>query len=239
VSRNFLTILAAGGACLCSAPAFAQTPMGGGFTISGGVTGTTDYRFRGTSQSSGDPALQGTVTVDHASGLYGGVFASTLSDAIRPGEFEIDAFVGYTREVASGTDVDVGVQFYGFPANDGLDDASYFEPYASVRHTLGPVTAEVGAAYAWEQAGLGGNDSLYVYGDLRGGVPFTPLTITSRVGYTSGPGRFSPYSDYLDWRIGAQYKRGPFTISLDYVDTDLPELANADGTLVASLRFGF
>ena len=227
-------LLAAG-----AAPAAAQIALGGGFNISGNATATTDYRFRGISQTNGDPALQGTVTLDHSSGLYGGVFASTLSDNLRPGEIEVDGFVGYTREIASGTDVDVGVQFYGFPNNVSLTDASYFEPYASVSHTLGPVTAEVGAAYAWEQAGLAFNDSLYVYGDLRGGIPLTPITVTGRVGYTSGPGRFSPFADYMDWRVGAQYKRGPFTLSLEYVDTDLPELVNVDSTIVASLRFGF
>ena len=230
-----LPILLAAG----TAPAAAQIALGGGFNISGNATATSDYRFRGISQTNGDPALQGTITLDHSSGLYGGVFASSLSDNLRPGEIEVDGFVGYTREIASGTDIDVGVQFYGFPNNVSLTDASYFEPYASVSHTLGPVTAEVGAAYAWEQAGLAFNDSLYVYGDLRGGIPFTPVTVTGRVGYTSGPGRFSPFADYMDWRVGAQYKRGPFTLSLEYVDTDLPELVNVDSTVIASLRFGF
>ena len=145
-----------------SVPAAAQINLGGGFSISGNATATTDYRFRGISQSNGDPALQATATLEHSSGVYAGVFASTLSDNLRPGEYELTGFVGYTRQIASATDVDVGVQLYGYPNNVSLTDASYLEPYASVRHTLGPVTAEVGAAYAWEQAGLAFNDSLYV-----------------------------------------------------------------------------
>lgn len=220
-------------------PAHAQETIGGGFTITGGVTGTTDYRFRGVSQSDGDPALQATATVDHDSGFYVGGFASTLTDDLRPGEFELSGFVGYTREVSSGTDIDVGVQLYGYPNNASLTNASYFEPYASVRHTLGPVTAEIGAAYAPEQEALANNDSLYVFGDLSGGIPFTPVTITTRVGYTSGPARFTGFADYLDWRIGAEYRRGPATITLEYVDTDVPDAPNADTALVASLRLGF
>lgn len=220
-------------------PATAQQNVGGGFTISGGVSGTTDYRFRGISQSNRDPALQGDVTIDHESGFYAGGFVSTLSDDIRPGEFELSGYAGYTREIAAGTDVDVGLQLYGYPNNGSLTNASYLEPYAALRHTLGPVTAEVGAAYAPEQEALAGNDSLYVYGDLNGGVPFTPVTITARVGYTSGPARFTGFADYLDWRVGAEYARGPATLRLEYVDTDVPHAADGDAALVASLRLGF
>ena len=217
----------------------ADAGSGSGLRLSGGVTATTDYRFRGISQSDGDPAVQASIGVDHESGLYAGAFFSTLSDSFPAGEVELSGYVGYTREIASGTDIDVGVQLFGYPGNEALTDASYFEPYASVRHTLGPVTAELGAAYAPEQEALADNDSLYVYGDLNGGVPFTPLTIKARLGYTSGPARFTGYSDYLDWRLGAEYTRGPATFSLEYVDTDLAAAPNADGTVVASVRLGF
>ena len=59
------------------------------------------------------------------------------------------------------------------------------------------------------------------------------------MGYTSGPARFTGFGDYLDWRIGADYTRGPATISLEYVDTDIPDAPDADAALVASLRIGF
>jgi uncharacterized protein (TIGR02001 family) len=223
---------------MAATPAAAQVAIGGGFTVSGNATVTTDYRFRGLSQSGRDPAVQGGVTLDHASGLFGGVFASSLSDSARPGKVELDAYLGYGREIASGTNAEVGVQLYTFPDSSGAG-STYVEPYASVRHTLGPVTAEVGAMYAPKQDAFGGDDSLYVYGDLRGGIPFTPVTVTARVGYTSGPARFAPVADYLDWRVGAQYRRGRFTLGVDYVDTDAAGLANARGGLVGSVRVGF
>jgi len=226
-------------ACLWAAPASAQTDLGGGFTITGAAMLTSDYRFRGISQTNGDPAAQGEIIIDHDSGFYAGVFGSTLSDDIRPGEIELDAYVGYTREIASGTDIDVGLQFYGFPNNGSLTDASYFEPYASVRHTLGPVTAELGAAYVPEQEAMAANDSLHVFTDLTAGIPFTPVTIVGRVGYTSGPARFTGFSDYLDWRLGVQYVWGPARIGLDYIDTDLASGPDADSAVVASVRFGF
>lgn len=222
-----------------AAPAAAQERIGAGFTIAGGVTATSDYRFRGISQSNGDPALQANATLDHESGFYVGGFASTLSDDSFPGDIELSGFVGYTREILPGTDIDVGVQLYGYPNNASLTNASYFEPYAAVRHTLGPVTAEVGAAFAPEQEALGENNSVYVYGDVSGGIMVLPVTATARVGYTSGPARFSGYADYLDWRIGAEYKTGIATFALEYVDTDIPQAPDADAALVASVRLGF
>ena len=219
-------------------PAAAQQSVGG-FTISGRVGVTSDYRYRGLSQTNGDPALQASASVEHQSGFYAGAFASTLSDDVRPGDFELSAYVGYTRQIVLATDLDLGVQLYTFPSNDGAAGATYVEPYAALRHTIGPVTAEVGAAYAPGQEALGDRDSLHVYGNVSGGLIILPITVTARLGHTSGPARFTGAEDYFDWRVGAEYKTGPATFALEYVDTDLSNVANADATLVASLRFGF
>ena len=42
-----------------------------GFSTSGTVSFLTDYYSRGYSQTEGDPAIQGTLRIDHDSGLYG------------------------------------------------------------------------------------------------------------------------------------------------------------------------
>ena len=60
------------------------------------------------------------------------------------------------------------------------------EPYASVSTTMGPVSAKLGAAYAWEQDSLGGDDNLYLYTDWGLGVPNTPISIAAHLGYTDG-----------------------------------------------------
>ena len=65
-------------------------------------------------------------------------------------------------------------------------DTDYFEPYASIATTFGPVGATVGAAYAWEQDSLGGNDNVYVYTDWSLGLPNTPVTFNAHLGYTDG-----------------------------------------------------
>ena len=62
-------------------PAMAQSEdeaASSSITASANVALTTDYRFRGISQSGGDPALQGGFDVAHDSGFYVGTWASSI-----------------------------------------------------------------------------------------------------------------------------------------------------------------
>ena len=235
--RRLIALSAAAAAAFGASPAFAQIGIGGGFTITGRGTATTDFRHRGISRSDGDPALQATGTLSHNSGFYAGLWGSSLSEVTPAGELQVEYFAGFAREIASGTDVDVGLVYTSFPDASAFVDPDYVEAYASVSHTLGPVTAEAGAFYAPEQDAFGGDDNLYLYGDLTAGIPFTPLTVLGRLGYTTG-GLAPGGDEYVDWRLGVEVDRGPFRFGLSYVDTDV-EIPNADATLVASVSVGF
>jgi hypothetical protein len=46
--------------------------------ISGNITLTSDYIWRGVSQTTGDPALQGGVAYSHENGFYAGVWGSNV-----------------------------------------------------------------------------------------------------------------------------------------------------------------
>ena len=63
--------------------------------IAGSVVFTTDYELRGLSLSNGLPAVSGTLSYDHASGLYAGLTATGVETT------------------------DSGVQFLGYLANSG------------------------------------------------------------------------------------------------------------------------
>jgi len=177
---------------LGAAPALAQdeTDPPSDFTVSGYVQGVSDYRFRGYSLSGGDPALQGSINVNHASGFYAGAWASSL-DGGGPilgfyGDVELDLYAGWTGPLSSALTLDAGVLRYVYPANDGQGPADFWEPYASLSTTLGPVAAKLGAAYAPDQDALFGEDNLYLYTDLSAGLPNTPITLSGHLGYTDG-----------------------------------------------------
>lgn len=238
-SPRFLCIASVSAALLGATPATAQVPLGGGFSLSGSATVLTDYRYRGISQSDEAPALQGTLDLSHISGFYVGAFATSLADDPRYGRAEVDIYAGFTREVMSATNLDVGIAYQIYPGNDSsLGRSDYFEPYASLSHTLGPATLTGSVAYAFDQGeATDGGDNLYLAGDLVVGIPGSPLSLTGHVGYSDGS--LAPTGNYLDWRVGAEIRTGAATLGFHYVDTDLSGGGEVGSTFVASLRFGF
>ncbi|MDT0576859.1 TorF family putative porin [Croceicoccus sp. F390] len=206
--------------------------------ITGEVAVVTDYRFRGISFSDKDPAVQGTIDLAHASGFYAGVWASTLEDSPVLGHTKVDLYAGYSFDLSGGTAIDAGVLYYVYA--DGEDDAGdsdYFEPYASLSHTIGPARFTLGAAYAWSQSATGDNDNIYVYGDTALALIGTPLTLGTHLGYSNGS--LAPSGDYLDWSVTVSAARGAARVSIAYVDTDLQATPNAQSGVVLAIGLAF
>lgn len=216
-----------------SSPVFAQdesseTDPPKAITVSGGATIVSDYRFRGISQSDKDFAVQGSVTVSHESGVYATIWGSSIDDYVAAGaDQEIDLIVGWKKEVASGTTLDMGVTYYYYPGAEKLVpgyDSDFFEPYVSLSHTFGPVTGKVSAAYAPKQnalsVGAGKEENLYIAGDLSAGVPGTPVSVSAHLGHSFGPSYLTIGNGYTDWNLGLSYTTGPVTLGVTYVDTD-------------------
>ena len=228
-------------------------------TVTGYVQGVSDYRFRGYSLSGGDPALQGTVNLNHSSGFYAGAWASTLDDEITPfyGDVELDLYAGWTGSLSSALTADIGVLRYVYPANHGNGPADYWEPYASLSTTLGPVGAKLGVAYAPEQDSLAGEDNLYVFTDLTAGIPSTPITLTGHLGYADGiqgPRLLTLQSatddSGFDYALGATYALTPnLSVGASYVGVEGSaseddyragnSLVVANDTVVATVKLAF
>lgn len=232
---------------LSAAPADAQEPAPSAFTLSGGATLVSDYRFRGISQTDKRFAVQGTFTVAHASGLYGTVWGSSIDDYVYNGaDQEIDLTVGYRRSFGA-TTIDAGVLYYYYPGSGGIS-SDFFEPFVSVAHAFGPVTAKASAAYAPKQNALsigeGKEDNLYVAGDLSAAIPNTPVSLTAHLGHSFGPSYLTIGDEYTDWSLGASVAWKNLSVGLAYVDTDgdfiTPSGRNASKAgLVASLGVTF
>ncbi|MDB5693227.1 MAG: hypothetical protein JWO81_2290 [Alphaproteobacteria bacterium] len=234
IARAFVLSLLA-----CAAPALAQQedvpPVEAhqGPSVSGGVTLLSDYRFRGISRSDEDPAVQAQLTVSLPDGLYVGARGTSLKHFAGHGGAEADLYAGYGTDIAPGTTLDAGLLYYWFP--DAHGQAGYFEPYASISHILGPVEGTLGAKYAWSQRAIGGDDMLYLFGQIEAGIPATPLTLTAEAGRQES----GALGSYWNWSLGGRYALGPVEAGLRYVDTNLPSRHRQDATLVASLGFRF
>ncbi len=234
--RNLALALAV---CAIATPVLAADEATPAFKVSGSVALLSDYRFRGVSQTDKGAAVQGGITVTHESGLYAGFWASNLAGwgTFLGPNLELDLIGGYKHALGDAA-VDVGVTFYQYPG--GLDTTSFFEPYAKVSGTVGPVSMLAGIAYAPNQSALGNwfatpesrigdkEDNIYVWGDVAAGIPDTPVTLKAHIGYSDGnPGlgpngtSIAPTGTYFDWLIGADFVVGPVTLGVAYVDTDI------------------
>lgn len=101
------------------------------FSLDGSVAITSDYRFRGISQSNTDAALQGSINLNHVSGAHAGVWGSSIDfNDDEDATIELDYTAGYTFAV-SDVAVDVGYIYYTYPNDGSNDNNDYGEVYAA------------------------------------------------------------------------------------------------------------
>lgn len=234
-------------ALLAASPALAQTEESKAFTVSGSVALVSDYRFRGVSQTDKEMAIQGGITVGHESGFYVGTWASNLSGwgTFGGSNMELDIFGGYKVELADGVALDTGLNWYMYPG--GADETDFGELYAKLSTTVGPVSLLGGVAYAPKQQALGRvyvsaasfatgipdapgdkEDNFYIWGDISGAIPETPVTLKAHLGYSNGNSglgpngtSLAPTGKYLDWMVGADIALAPVTLGVAYIDTNI------------------
>ena len=147
--------LAVAATLLASGSVFAQTaaPATPEHTVSYNIGATTDYRYRGISQSAKKPAINGGIDYAHSSGFYLGTWASsirwikdsTANPNTTKGPVEIDFYGGYKGSLAEGLGYDVGGLYYLYAGNNLKDTAGFvspntFEVYGAL--TFGVVTAK-------------------------------------------------------------------------------------------------
>ena len=78
---------------------------------------TSDYRFRGLSQTGKKPAIQGGLDYSHESGVYLGTWLSSVSGNQYPSGsgLEMDFYGGYKFEVAKDVGLDLGLIHVYYP----------------------------------------------------------------------------------------------------------------------------
>jgi uncharacterized protein (TIGR02001 family) len=147
------THIAVAAAFLAAGSAFAQAaaPAAPDYTVSYNIGATTDYRYRGISQTGKKPAINGGIDYAHSSGFYLGTWASSISwikdSTANPnttkGPIEIDFYGGYKGSLAEGLGYDVGGLYYLYAGNNmkktpGFVSPNTFELYGAL--TMGVVT---------------------------------------------------------------------------------------------------
>jgi uncharacterized protein (TIGR02001 family) len=192
---------------------------------------TSDYRYRGISQTRLQPALQvGAEYVNNPTGLYVGTWLSTIKwtkDAGGGGDIEWDLYAGKRGEIVKDVSYDVGVLAYVYPSN-GLArvpcfvNANTTELYGQLGY--GPATIKYSHAVTNLFGFVDSKNCAYL--DIGANIDVgAGLVLNLHAGRQNVKG--TPAASYTDWRLGVTKDFGVASGALALIGTNASETAYA------------
>jgi uncharacterized protein (TIGR02001 family) len=183
------------------------------YTFSFNVGLTTDYRFRGISQTNFGAALQGGADFALKNGLYVGAWASNVKwikefNGATAGDYEVDLYGGFKGEITKDFTFDVGVITYQYPGNNsGASGTPGFGSVTNANTTefYGALTYSVATLKYSQSTGtflgfLNSSGSSYLDLSLNFDLG-NGLTLTPHLGRQSVKGQPGNIGDYTDYSI--------------------------------------
>jgi uncharacterized protein (TIGR02001 family) len=203
--------------------------------ITSTVTLTSDYDFRGLTQTDEDPALQLSLDYSNDSGWYAGAWASNVDYPGYDGSVELDLYTGFTGETEAGLGWDVGFIYYAFPSSDNTATEEKIEGFPEIYGTLSQGIFSGTLWYSNDFEGTGEN-AFYLEGNA--GIPLPrDLTLNLHAGYSFGDYWSDVDGDkYFNYSAGLAYTLNQFDLELKYVASDRDD---ADDRLIFSVSTTF
>lgn len=216
-----------------AAPAFAQE-----VAVTGNVALTTDYVYRGLSQSDESPAISGGFDAAFGdSGFYVGTWASSINFGTGGANMELDLYGGYKFALGP-VAMDVGVLGYFYPsAQDDPSELDFYEVYAKPSIALTKEFTLGGQIAYSPEFTLDGGDAVYY--EVNGAYTVSPeLSLSGAVAMQTADttGYFFGEDDYSTWNVGGTYSTMGLGFDLRYVGTDLDNVPLADERVVFSIK---
>ncbi len=197
--------------------------------LTGNIGLSTDYIFRGISQTQHRPEISGGFDYAHSSGLYIGTWLSN-QDWVSEGHYkensslEVDLYGGFRGSLPAEVGYDVGM-------------IGYYYPGTKIDGTKSPDTAEIYGSLSWKFLTL--KDSYTVSDNFIGWYDYSlgkksrgSNYIELNANYDLGNGwgilghighqkvEHISDADYSDWKVGVSKDIGYGTVTLAYSDTN-------------------
>jgi uncharacterized protein (TIGR02001 family) len=184
--------------------------------VTGNLGLTSDYRFRGISQSQNAPAVQGGIDYAHASGFYVGNWNSSVSSSVytNGAGIESDVYAGYKKEIM-GVTVDVGSYNYFYPRATTAGTGSNFDTYEGfVGLGYGPVAVKYSRTLGNGYFGTANARGTQYY-EANVAYPVTQkISLLAHAGHTNVANSSS--LDYNDYNFGVGYDLQGWNLAAKY-----------------------
>jgi uncharacterized protein (TIGR02001 family) len=180
--------------------------------VSGNVALTSNYVWRGVTQSDSGFAVQG--GLDYASEMfYVGTWASSVDDFGIDASTELDVYAGFTPSVGP-VSFDIGVIGYFYP--EANTDSDFIELALGASYSpIEALSLGVGV-YLSDDYLATGDESVYIEGTVG-------YAINDTFSVSAGYGNFdqgSTLGEYDTWNIGGTVSAFGFGFDLRYSDVD-------------------
>lgn len=208
--------------------------------VSSTWTLTSDYDFRGFSQSATDPALQASLDYAHESGWYVGGWASNVDFGAADVNYEIDVYTGFTGGSDETIGWDVGLVYYTYPDET---DFNYLEAYGSI-------TKDWFKGKLWYSPDFGGDatdgNTSAIYLEANATFPLPEnFSLQLHAGLSTGDYWDDVNGDdVIDYSVGVGYEINHFNLTLKWVDTSSDvtvkdDVFNNEGRVIFSVATTF
>ncbi len=208
--------------------------------IEGNIALSSEYVFRGISQSDEDPALSGGFDYGFDNGVYLGIWGSNVDFGSESNtSTEIDLYAGYAFDLTDNINLDLSAVYFVFP--DETDELNYSEYIA----TLGVGNASFGLVFSPDYLG---SDAAAIVVNADYSFSLTSaLSLDLHVGYTVTDDEDDlsfedDDDDYVDYSIGlsAPFKGVDLSLTFHNTDIDSGDLEDlADERVVFSIAKSF
>jgi uncharacterized protein (TIGR02001 family) len=238
--KRLIAVLIAGLPGLGLSPVYADEAASP-HSFTGGVALSTDYMYRGQSQTGNNPAVSGTVNYAYdgaAFDVYAGTWASSINFG---GNVEIDWYGGLTGSIGdTGLNWDVGFLYYQYPGGDDLD---FIEGHIGLSYAFSDLAFEptLGVKAHWSPDWqLDADGSGYYEGNLALKLPYD-FGLSFHVAHQEVSDNATWGSpDWTEWNVYlSKAIYGPISAAVGYHDTDLSKAECFGGTNICEGRAVF
>ena len=186
--------------------------------VSANVAMTSNYVWRGMTQTDDSPAVQGGFDIDYM-GVYAGVWGSNVE--FGEASMEADIYIGYANEIA-GFSYDVGFVNYMYP--NLLDELNFGEAYLGLGYDFG--VASIGAKYSLGIS-TGDTEDVPDAWEVSASAPL-PMDFSIDAVY----GDYDVYGAY--YLVGLNKSFGKFDFTIAYTANDATDEDNVVGSIATS-----